>query len=111
QKVTLKDIGDKQEIRRLSQLENAKVTELALESQFRCTGSDGYLAWLDNTLQIRPTANETLQGAGYDFQIVDTPDELHAWIREKNNEKNKARMVAGYCWDWVSKKEPQLKDI
>jgi DUF2075 family protein len=36
---------------------------------------------------------------------------LHAWIRDKNKEKNKARMVAGYCWDWVSKKQPDLKDI
>lgn len=111
QKVTLKDIGDKQEIRRRAKLENAKVTELVLESQFRCNGSDGYLAWLDNTMQIRQTANETLDAVDYDFQIVDTPGELHDWIREKNLEKNKARMVAGYCWKWISKRQPQLKDI
>ena len=111
QKVTLKDIGDKNEIRRWAIQENASVTELALESQFRCNGSDGYLAWLDNTLQIRQTANEILDGSGYDFQIVDTPGQLHDWIREKNKEKNKARMVAGYCWDWISKKQAELKDI
>ncbi|HZS47672.1 MAG TPA: DUF2075 domain-containing protein, partial [Blastocatellia bacterium] len=111
QKVTLKDIGDKTEIRRCAKLENASVTELALESQFRCNGSDGYLAWLDNTLQIRQTANEMLDGTEYDFQIAGTPDELHDWVREKNKEKNKARMVAGYCWDWVSKNQPELKDI
>ena len=111
QKVTLKDIGDKSEIRRWAKVENASVAELALESQFRCNGSDGYLAWLDNTLQIRRTANETFDGSGYDFQIVDTPSELHAWIRDKNKKNNKARMVAGYCWDWVSKKQPELKDI
>ncbi len=111
QKVTLKDIGDKDEIRKWAKLEKAKVTELALESQFRCNGSDGYLAWLDNTLQIRSSANETLDGVGYDFQIVDSPGELHNWLREKNKEKNKARVVAGYCWDWVSKKQPQLRDI
>ena len=111
QKVTLKDIGEKREIRRWAKLENAAVTELRLESQFRCSGSDGYLAWLDNTLQIRETVNETLEGADYDFRIVDSPAALHAWVREKNKEKNKARMVAGYCWDWVSKKQPQLKDI
>lgn len=111
QKVTLKDIGDKRELRRWAKMEGAKITELTLESQFRCNGSDGYLSWLDNTLQLRPTANETLDDVGYDFQIVGTPGELHAWIREKNEEKNKARMVAGYCWDWVSKKQPQLRDI
>ena len=111
QKVTLKDIGDKDEIRRWAKAENAIIAELKLESQFRCNGSDGYLAWIDNTLQIRATANETLDSTEFDFQIVATPSELHQWIREKNQEKNKARMVAGYCWDWISKDQPQLRDI
>ncbi len=35
-------------------------TGSTLSSQFRCNGSDGYLAWLDHTLQIRDTANATL---------------------------------------------------
>ena len=111
QKVTLKDIGDKREIHRWAKSENARVTELGLESQFRCNGSAGYLAWLDNTLQIRGTANEMLDPEEYDFRIFDTPRELHDFIRLKNREKNRARMVAGYCWDWISKKQPALRDI
>jgi hypothetical protein len=111
QKVTLKDIGDKGEIRRWATSENAQITDLVLESQFRCNGSTGYLAWLDNTLEIRTTANEKLDQEEYDFRIFDSPSELHDWVRSKNRDKNKARMVAGYCWDWISKKEPQLRDI
>lgn len=111
QKVTLKDIGSKDEIRCWAKKLKANVTELKLESQFRCNGSDGYLAWLDNTLQIRETANNTLKSNEYDFRIVDSPTELHNIIREKNREKNKARLVAGYCWKWISKRTPQLKDI
>jgi DUF2075 family protein len=111
QKVTLKDIGDKDEIRRWAAEMKAQVTELALESQFRCNGSDGYLAWLDHALQIRETANDVLETDDYDFRILDSPAELHELIRHKNKEKNKARMVAGYCWKWVSKKKPMLKDI
>ncbi|MHB1185127.1 MAG: DNA/RNA helicase domain-containing protein [Desulfobulbia bacterium] len=111
QKVTLKDIGDKEEVRRWAAELKAEVSELNLESQFRCNGSDGYLAWLDNTLQIRETANETLETRGYDFRIVDSPAELHELIRQKNKAKNKARMVAGYCWKWISKTNPLLKDI
>jgi DUF2075 family protein len=111
QKVTLKDIGSKDEVRFWATRAGAKVTELSLESQFRCNGSDGYLAWLDNTLQIRETANETLNDIDYDFRIIDNPQELHDLIKEKNIEKNKARMVAGYCWKWISKKEPELRDI
>jgi DUF2075 family protein len=111
QKVTLKDIGDKETIRSWAKKLKAKVAELKLESQFRCNGSDGYLAWLDNTLQIRETANDKLKANDYDFRIVDSPIELHNIIREKNKEKNKARLVAGYCWKWISKRNPQLKDI
>ena len=111
QRVTLKDIGEKKQIRRWAKEAGARVSELTLESQFRCNGSDGYLAWLDNTLQIRTTANETLEPEEFDFQVVDSPGKLHDWIRERNREKNKARMVAGYCWDWISKKQPHLRDI
>jgi len=111
QKVTLKDIGSKDEIRFWATRFGAQVAELALESQFRCNGSDGYLAWLDHTLQIRETANQTLEGIDYDFRVIDDPASLHELIREKNAEKNKARMLAGYCWKWISKKQPELHDI
>lgn len=111
QKVTLKDIGDKDEIKFWATQRGAKVTEIPLESQFRCNGSDGYLAWLDNTLQVRETANKTLDGIDYDFRILDDPRELHDLIKEKNKEKNKARMLAGYCWKWISGNNSSLKDI
>ncbi len=58
--------------------------------------SDGYLAWLDNALQVGRTANETLDTRDYDFQVIDDPARLHALIRDRNG-GNKARMVAGYC--------------
>ncbi len=111
QKVTLKDIGDKEQIRQFAREANAEIIELSLESQFRCNGSDGYLAWLDEVLQIRDTANDNLAGIDYEFQIFDNPQVLHNLIKEKNLEKNKARMLAGYCWNWVSKFNPLMKDI
>ena len=110
QKVTLKDIGDKEELRRWAKKHTARVTELKLESQFRCNGSDGYLAWLDNALQVGKTANDMLDTNDYDFKIMDDPAALHALIRSKNT-NNKARVVAGYCWNWLSKKDSALKDI
>jgi len=111
QKVTLKDIGDKEEIIKHAKELGANVTELELASQFRCNGSNGYLAWLDETLQIRETANDTLKDLNYDFKIFEDPKKLHEEISLKNKEKNKARMVAGYCWKWISGKNSLLKDI
>ena len=111
QKVTWHDIGKKEEIEKWANKIGAKVHSLKLESQFRCNGSNGYLSWLDNTLQIKDTANKTMEGINYDFKIVDSPNELQKIIFEKNKLNNKARLVAGYCWNWVSKKDKSLKDI
>jgi len=109
QRITLKDIGTKEEIKKWAEYFGANITEMELSSQFRCKGSDGYIAWLDNTLQIRETANKTLEGIDYDFKVFDDPQELYNAIKDKNNKNNKARLVAGYCWDWISKK-PENKD-
>jgi DUF2075 family protein len=111
QKVTLKDIGDKDEIHFWGMHHKAETTQLSLESQFRCNGSDGYIAWLDNMLQIRNTANESLDTNDYDFRIFDDPRELFEAIKEKNKVNNKSRLLAGYCWNWISANNPELKDI
>lgn len=111
QRVTLKDIGTKEEIRRWAAELGASVEEMELVSQFRCNGSDGYLAWVDHALQIRETANENLDGIDYEFRVFDSPTELRDEIIRKNRPANKARLVAGYCWDWQSKKDPAVNDI
>ena len=109
--VTLSDIGRAEELERWAHAAGAEVTRLELASQFRCAGSDGYIAWLDNFLGIRESANTDFDRGSFDFRIVDSPVELHNLIREKNKLNNKARVVAGYCWDWNSRKDPDAWDI
>ncbi len=111
QRVTWKDIGEKKVIERIAKEANAEVVTLELASQFRCNGSDGYLAWLDDVLGIRETANVSLDPEEFDFQIFASPEELQQLVVEKNLERNRARMVAGYCWDWSSKKNPRSMDV
>lgn len=110
QRVTLGDIGTKAEIQYWATQLKASITNLSLSSQFRCNGSDGYLAWLDNALEIRETANTNLDDIDYDFQVVDSPQILHELIKSKNT-NNKSRVVAGYCWKWLSKKDSTQMDI
>jgi len=111
QKVTLQDIGQKEEIQKWAEKFDASITTVELSSQFRCNGSDAYLAWLDHILGIRETANITLEGLNYEFKLVDSPQELHDQIKKLNSLKNSARMVAGYCWEWNSRKDSRLNDI
>lgn len=111
QRVTLSDIGTRDEIDRFAIEAGAQVQYAVLASQFRCDGSDGYIAWLDNQLQIRETANQDLSGIRFDFRVYDNPVEMRDEIFRTNRKANKARLVAGYCWDWVSKNHPHLNDI
>jgi DUF2075 family protein len=55
-------------------------------------------------LQVRSTANDVFDRAGYDIQVVDSPNDLKDIILRKNRLNNSARLVAGYCWNWVTKK-------
>ena len=52
QRVHIKDIGSKAAIQKYAETCGAVVHTTKLTSQFRCNGSDSYLSWLDNTLQI-----------------------------------------------------------
>ncbi len=110
QQVSLKDIGSEGEIRQWASQLGAEVLTDELPSQFRCAGSDGYLAWLDDLLGIRPTANQELDSDAFDVRLFEDPVSLHEAIRGANG-ANKARLVAGYCWNWNSKKNPILNDI
>lgn len=113
QRIDTGDIGRKEHIREIANELNANIYEAELPSQFRCNGSDGYLSWVDHVLQIKETANETLASIDfdYDFRVMDNPGQIHKKIIEKNTSDKKSRMVAGYCWKWISQNNPNLKDI
>lgn len=104
QKVTFADAGSIDEIEKYANQMNAEIKKLELVSQFRCDGSDGYIAWLDDVLQIRETANRNVIGMDYDFQVFDSPHEVMDRLKIRNKTANKSRMMAGYCWEWPKEK-------
>lgn len=102
--VTASDIGSIEEIKKWAHIENSKVIyddSLNLTSQFRCNGSDGYLAFLDNLLEIRQTANYDFD-LDYEIRLFNSPSKMRDEL-EKKNINNKARMLAGYCYNWITK--------
>jgi DUF2075 family protein len=110
--VTTKDIGSVGEIKKWAKELGSTVHEsedLTLASQFRCNGSDGYLAFLDNLLGIRQTANFKFD-FDYDVKVFDDPSEMYEALK-KTNTRNKSRMIAGYTYEWVSKEDKSKFDI
>lgn len=112
QMVTTKDIGSTNEIKKWCRYFDAEVYEDTLLSQFRCNGSDSYLSWIDNVLEINLEATDDFD-FDYDIRICDSPEEVRELILEKNIINNKSRMVAGYCWNWIKegKNNSDIHDI
>jgi uncharacterized protein len=101
QAVKRDEIGNSDEIERLAEEHGAEVHEHELQAQFRCGGSDGFVRWVESTLGIRRTANQLWSGDdNFDFDIVDSVEELDLLIRQRAEEGHSARLVAGYCWPW-----------
>lgn len=81
-----------------------------LTSQFRCNGSDGYLALINTILGMQSSPN-TVMELDYDIQLFDSPTKMREALRTKNKINNKSRMLAGYCYEWESKGNPRAMDI
>ncbi|MEI8269963.1 MAG: DUF2075 domain-containing protein [bacterium] len=100
------DIGSISEIKNIAENNKAKIYEIELTAQFRCTGAEGYLNWLDNTLQIKETANfDGWEQKDFEFIIFEDPNKLREAIKEKHDNGYNARILAGYAWKWSSVKE------
>lgn len=70
--VTSKDIGSLEQIRYWADKCGSKLIHndsLILTSQFRCNGSNGYIAWLDHCLGIRETANVDFKELDIDYDL------------------------------------------
>lgn len=95
------EVGSSNLILEAAARNDAEIQEFELETQFRCAGSKGFVSWVDNTLGLDETANPFWDGSeGFDFQIVDSVEQLDAMIRSKADEGHTARLVAGFCWPW-----------
>jgi hypothetical protein len=78
------------------------IEEFTLDIQFRCAGSQGFIAWIENTLGIHRTANVlwNTREEEFDFRVFSSPAELDRAIRAKAAEGFSARLAAGFCWPW-----------
>ncbi len=103
QRITVNDCYDVAAIMRYAREQGAILETLEpfeLKSQFRCNGSDGYLAFIDDVLELRATANKTLDKDSFEFKVFDDPGTLREALRIYNKVRNRSRMCAGYCYDW-----------
>lgn len=112
QRITINDKYDVNSIIMYAKKENAVIHKpYELTSQFRCDGSDGYISFLNNLLEIKQTANTNFEFNNLKVKIFDEPVIMRDELRELNKINNKTRMIAGYCYDWNVKNKKGDWDI
>lgn len=81
-----------------------------LHSQMRSIGGNDYIDYVKQVLSPAPP-EARMDFRPYTVGLVDDPRELVRIIREKDAAHGLSRLVAGYAWDWVSKKDKEAFDI
>lgn len=95
------EIGSAKMILNHAKQSKCRVFDYKLEAQFRCNGSDGFINWVNNTLEIERTANVLWNlNDKFDFRIVESPEELEKLIKERIQAGATGRLTAGFCWPW-----------
>ncbi len=95
------EVGSTDLIRESAAKRGLEVREFELTAQFRSNGSDSFIQWVDNTLELARTPQVLWpMDDDFDFRIVGSIGQLDWMIRAKAGEGATARLVAGYCWPW-----------
>jgi DUF2075 family protein len=80
-----------------------------LQSQLRVSAGQDYVEFIQRLLSDKPMPNP---GFGeYDLRFFDSFTDMREEILRKNEEFGLSRILAGYAWKWVSKKNPSKPDI
>ncbi len=91
---------------------NLTVKEFELKNQLRISmGLDGekYIKFVQDIFDLRKTENKKFDR--YDFKIYDDIGDMVSDIRKKNEQLDLCRIISGFSWPWVSKKDPSKHDI
>jgi uncharacterized protein len=101
------EVGSVSLIKESAKVRNYETHEYELDVQFRCAGSEAFVAWVNNTLGIERTANVLWnQEENFDFRIFSDPFSIEDAIRQKVDEGHTGRMTAGFCWPWSKELKP-----
>jgi DUF2075 family protein len=80
---------------------NLEVDLVSLHGQFRCGGSEAYERWVMSLLDLSDEDPFAWEGDGrFDLRLAESPEQLEAFLSEKQEKGETARIAAGFCWPW-----------
>ena len=101
QSVRPDEIGTVDEIRDAAQQQGLDIIEIDLNAQFRSGGSEAYFHWVQRLLGLVGDGPIKWEGdERFELYVAESPADMEAWLRKKNDDGSTARMAAGFCWEW-----------
>lgn len=88
--------------------ENRLISYYTLLTQMRVKGGNNYMSYVEALLSGNASRKEI---RNYDFYMVQNFAQFNQLMYQKERECKLTRMVAGYAWEWVSKKDKSKYDI
>lgn len=83
-----------------------------LHSQFRVKGGLQYMEFIHHVFSDQTNRpKKPFVNRYYDLRLYDNVDDLVETIRQKDKTEGLSRMVAGFAWEWISKKDKKAYDI
>jgi hypothetical protein len=91
-------------------LSSYRFREHVLKSQMRSRGGELYIDYLRSIFSTAPPRQKKVFGK-FEFKLFDDFSQFVNAIKNKEQTVGLSRLVAGFAWDWKSKKDKQLDDI
>ena len=85
---------------------------LKLKSQFRVKGGNAYVEYIDSLLHDKLKVDSSkFNSKEYEFTMFDSLETMIEQIKLRDKESGLSRLIAGYSWEWKSKKDKNAFDI
>jgi uncharacterized protein len=83
-----------------------------LKSQFRVKAGNDYVDFIDKLLTCSlGGSSDTFIPRDYEFVLFDHIEDMIEQIKQRNDVYGLSRLIAGFSWKWISKKDKSVFDI
>jgi len=87
-----------------------KKNKIELKSQLRVLGGNDYIDYIDNILSVKKP-KKIFEWGNYELKLYKEFAPFMKQIKSMNKKHDLCRMIGGYSWKWISKKDPSKFDI
>jgi DUF2075 family protein len=94
-------------------LKNRKDTQVQeLKSQFRVKGGNRYVKFVDDLLRVKCKPGSGKYAAtNYELYLFDNIKDMVEHVKTQDAAYGLSRLIAGYAWEWKSRKDATAYDI